>query len=393
MTTKELFQAFQNLYGKAAEHIYFCPGRVNLIGEHIDYNGGPVMPCAVNYGTYVLIARNTDQVMRFRSYNFYEQDDLPVNGAFLKRGSAWYNYPQGVVCYLVKQGVDLKEGLDLFYFGNLPIGAGLSSSASIEMVTAFAFNDLFNGAVSRLDLVKLTKAVENSYIGVNSGIMDQFAVTFAEQDKALILDCDSLEYEAVDICLDDHVLAIINTNKPRNLAGSKYNERVRECREALQCLQKELAITELCQIGSEELHANQYLIADETIWKRARHVVEENDRVKLAASALRQGDLKAFGQLMNDSHQSLKELYEVSGKELDTIAEYSRYYRGVAGARMTGAGFGGCAIAIVKHDDFNDYRADLIDFYTQTIGYAPHVYRSAIVSGVGRLSIETLSDA
>lgn len=391
MTIKELPRAFQNLYGKDAEHIYFCPGRINLIGEHIDYNGGLVMPCAINYGTYLLIAKNADNVLRFRSFNFYEKAEIAIHDSLLKQGKAWYNYPQGVVSYLVDHGLQLTGGLDLFYFGNLPIGAGLSSSASIEMVTAFAFNDLFNGSVSCLDMVKLAKAVENAYIGVNSGIMDQFAVTFGEKDKALILNCNSLEYETADIYLNDYTLAIINTNKPRTLAESKYNERVEECQRALHCLQKKLDITELCQIDLAELQRHRYLIADETTWKRARHVIEENVRVKLAASVLKQGDLKTFGQLMTESHISLKELYEVSGKELDTIAEYSRYYSGVAGARMTGAGFGGCAIAIVKNDSFNDYKTDLIDFYTQTIGYAPDVYQSEIVNGVGRLSIKTLS--
>jgi len=390
MTNQELAHAFKNIYGKEATNIYFCPGRINLIGEHIDYNGGLVMPCAINYGTYLLVSPNTENRIRFRSLNFKETTDNGIGDNFEKEGGTWFNYPRGVIRFLAEKGMDITGGFDLLYYGNLPIGAGLSSSASIEVVTAYAFNELFIGGFSRLDLVKLTKAVENSYIGVSSGIMDQFAVTFGAKDMALILDCNSLAYETVNVPLNDHVLAIINTNKPRTLAGSKYNERVQECQEALQCLRKELSITELCQIDAETLHQHRHLITNETVWRRARHVVEENDRVKRAAVVLKQGDLKAFGQLMNESHISLKELYEVSGKELDTIAEYSRHYSGVAGARMTGAGFGGCAIAIIQSDNFEDYKNDLVGFYTETIGYAPEVYRSEINSGVAGISLETI---
>lgn len=275
------------------------------------------------------------------------------------------------------------KGLDLLYYGDIPISSGLSSSASIEVVTAYMLNDLFSCGYSKLELVQLGKEVENKFIGVSCGIMDQFAVAFGEKDKALMLNCDTLEYQAVETNLGDYLLAIINTNKPRKLAESKYNERVKECRAALKALQQELDIQHLCDIDSDMLRKYQHLITSEIISKRAKHVVEENDRVKLAAGALASGDLASFGQLMYASHLSLQNLYQVSGKELDTIVAYSRTNPDVAGARMTGAGFGGCAIALVKENAFNRFSEEVAAYYTDKIGYAPSVYSSLIGDGVG----------
>jgi galactokinase len=273
----------------------------------------------------------------------------------------------------------------MLYYGDIPISSGLSSSASIEVVTAFMLNDLFNSEYTKLQLVQLGKQVENVFIGVNCGIMDQFAVAFGEKDKALMLNCDTLEYQAVNTNLGDYVLAIINTNKPRKLAESKYNERVQECQTALKALQQELDIQHLCDIDSNTFMQYQHLIKDSIVLKRAKHVIEENDRVKLAAKALAVGDLSAFGQLMYASHDSLKNLYEVTGKELDAIVEYSQTNPNVAGARMTGAGFGGCAIALVKENAFDTYSKEVAEYYTKKIGYAPSVYSSLIGDGVGLL--------
>jgi galactokinase len=271
----------------------------------------------------------------------------------------------------------------MLYYGDIPIGSGLSSSASIEIVTAFALNELFNCGYTKLELVKLSKWVENSFIGLNSGIMDQFAVAFGEKDKALMLNCDTLEYKAVNTNLGDNVLAIINTNKPRRLAESKYNERVHECAAALKALQQELDINYLCDIDTATYNAHEHLITDKTVNNRARHVVEENDRVKLAADALSKNDLTEFGRLMYASHDSLRDLYEVSGIELDTIVDYCRTDASVTGARMTGAGFGGCAIALVKASEFNNFSQAVTAYYTENIGYAPSVYESLIGDGVG----------
>jgi len=364
--------------------MFFSPGRVNLIGEHIDYNGGLVMPCAIEFGTYLLVAQNDENVLRFRSLNFEDSLDVKVQDDYTKTGEKWFNYPLGIIEYFLKDGHPVA-GLDLLFYGDIPISSGLSSSASIEVVTAFALNGIFNAGYDKLSLVKLSKDVENNFIGVNCGIMDQFAVAFGEKNKALMLNCDTLAYEAVDSNLGDYVLAIINTNKPRKLAESKYNERVEECQAALADLKVELDINNLCDIGPETFEQHRYLIKDELIYKRAKHVIEENARVKMAAKVLSENNLAEFGQLMYASHASLRDLYEVSGKELDTVVEYSKINPNVAGSRMTGAGFGGCAIALVKQSAFDDFSKGVIDYYTARIGYAPSVYKSLIGNGVGEL--------
>jgi len=238
---EELHAAFQKNYNKPANNAFFSPGRVNLIGEHIDYNGGLVMPCAITFGTYLLISPNNDNVFRFKSLNFEDEYTIPLKKSYEKEGTGWYNYPIGVIHHFLKDGHQLG-GLDMLYYGNIPIGSGLSSSASIEVVSAFALNYLFDCGYTKLDMVKLSKSVENNFIGLASGIMDQFAVTFGEENKALMLNCETLDYKAVDSNLGEYVLAIINTNKPRRLAESKYNERVQECTTALASLQQELDI-------------------------------------------------------------------------------------------------------------------------------------------------------
>ena len=383
MELQQLEQKFREIFDTDADHVYFSPGRVNLIGEHIDYNGGLVMPCAVTFGTYLLIKLNDDNVFRFRSLNFEDKTNIEID-SYTKDEEYWYNYPIGVINELLKGGCKL-QCCDMLYYGNLPIGAGLSSSASIEIVTAYSLNELFKCDLDKLDLVKIGKSVENNFIGVSSGIMDQFAVTFGEKNKALKLDCDTLDYEAVNCDLCDHVLAIINTNKPRRLAESKYNERVQECQFALAALQSVLEINNLCDIDSAAFKFHEDLIDNETVRKRAKHVVEENERVKHAAQELSAGNLEAFGQLMYASHDSLRNLYEVSGVELDTIVDYCFTDYNVTGARMTGAGFGGCAIALVKKDAFEDFGHNLTTYYKEKIGYEPSVYSSEIGNGVSRL--------
>jgi galactokinase len=375
-------QKFNEIYHKEAQHAYFSPGRVNLIGEHIDYNGGLVMPCAITFGTYLLINPNNDNIFRFRSLNFDENPEITVQSTYIKDGDGWYNFPLGVIEHFTKEGHKIT-GLDMLFLGDIPIGAGLSSSASIEVVMAYALNDLFNAGYSKLDLVKIAKSVENNFIGMNCGIMDQFAVAFGEKDKAIVLNCDTLEYDIVPSNLGNYVLAIINTNKSRKLVESKYNERVEECQTALKALNKELNIHYLCDIDTATFNQHKNLIVDEVVRKRAQHVVEENDRVKLAADALAANNLAEFGKLMYASHDSLRDLYEVSGKELDAVVEYAKTNPHVAGARMTGAGFGGCAIALVKEDKFDNFSKELATYYTDKIGYAPSIYQSLIGAGVG----------
>lgn len=380
----DLKQKFKELFGQPATAAFFAPGRVNLIGEHIDYNGGLVLPCAITFGTDLLIAPNKEGIFRFRSLDFEDQLDIAVQDAYTRKGKEWFNYALGVMQQFLGHKKSIK-GLDMLFQGNIPVASGLSSSASIEIVTAFALNETYQSGFSKLELVQLSKKVENDFIGVNSGIMDQFAVAFGEKEKAIELNCDTLDYKIVDCQLQDYVLAIINTNKPRKLSESKYNERVEQCQTALKDLNKELHIDYLCAIDTATFNQYEHLITDETVKKRARHVIEENDRVKEATHVLADGDLNRFGELLYASHASLKELYEVTGKELDTIVDFCQTQETVAGARMTGAGFGGCAIALVKKVAFDDFAKNLIQYYTSIIGYQPEVYHSLIGDGVKKV--------
>lgn len=376
----ELITKFLEKYGHEPTANYFTPGRVNLIGEHIDYNGGLVMPCAVTLGTWLSIAPNNDQVIRFKSLNFPEEREFPLQRSYVKTGPEWYNYPLGVFHEMLKEH-ELNTGLDLLFFGNIPIGSGLSSSASIEVAMAFALNHHFNLGYEKIEIPLLAQKVENEFIGVNCGIMDQFAVAFGETDKAMVLNCDTIKHKIVDCNLGNYSLAIINTNKPRKLAESKYNERVAECQTALKQLNTEIKLHNLCELTAEKFALHSHLITDPTVLKRAAHVVKENDRVGLAAKALNEGNLTEFGRLMYASHQSLKDLYEVTGAELDAVVEFCSDYEHVIGARMTGAGFGGCAIALLEKGKEQDFTEKLTDFYTARIGYPATVYISEIGQG------------
>ena len=280
----------------------------------------------------------------------------------------------------IKDGKEIN-GVDFLFYGNIPIGSGLSSSASIEIATAYALNTYFNLGYDQLELVKIAKRVENDFIGLNSGIMDQFAVAFGEKNKAIVLDCETLKYKMVDVDLGNYVLAIINTNKPRELADSKYNERVAECQTALKLLNQEITLHYICELTAEKFALHSHLITDETILNRATHVVKENDRVHLAAKALNGGNLEEFGRLMYASHESLRTLYEVSGKELDTVVDFCTDYEHVIGARMTGAGFGGCAIALLEKGFEEDFAKHLTDYYVDKIGYPAAIYISEIGNG------------
>lgn len=380
----ELTNKFFEKYEQQPTAHYFTPGRVNLIGEHIDYNGGLVMPCAVTLGTWLIIAPNNDNVIRFKSLNFEETAEIELQPSYTKTGSEWFNYPLGVFNEISKKHT-IPTGLDLLFFGNIPIGSGLSSSASIEVVMAYALNDYFNLGYEKIEIPLLAQKVENEFIGVNCGIMDQFAVAFGETDKAIVLSCDTLKYKIVDCNLGDYSLAIINTNKPRKLAESKYNERVSECQTALKQLNQEIKLNNLCELNAEKFALHSHLITDETVLKRATHVIKENDRVNLAAKALNDGNLQEFGRLMYASHQSLKDLYEVTGAELDAVVDFCADYEYVIGARMTGAGFGGCAIALLKKGQEEDFAKQLTDFYVARIGYPTAIYISEIGNGASAI--------
>lgn len=384
--TKELAKEFRSRFHKEPEHIFFCPGRVNLIGEHIDYNGGKVMPCAISLGTWLAIGKNIDKTIRFQCLDFPETAELHLQSSYSKTGKEWFNYPLGVISWLADQGYSLS-GLDMLFAGNLPIGSGLSSSASIEVLTGFALSEMFNLGISKKDIALLAKEVENKFIGVNCGIMDQFAVAMGRKNRAILLDCDTLVYEYPPFETKDYVLAIINSNKPRALAESKYNERFAECGAALKLLKQEIDARHLCDISLASFERHRHLINDPVLEKRAQHVISENARVKDAVIALQTGDLAIFGKLMYASHQSLKELYEVSGTELDTIVDFCKTYDGCIGARMTGAGFGGCAIALVKRKSFEDFAEKLSAYYENKIGYAPETFASEIGEGVREIKL------
>jgi len=381
MNVNAMIKEFSARFGGSPEHIFFCPGRVNLIGEHIDYNGGKVMPCAISLGTYMAVSKNKDRLLRFQSLDFSEKAELRLQESYTKTGKGWFNYPLGVINEILHDGNTIS-GLDMLFYGNLPVGAGLSSSASIEVITIFALKKMFGLNISEKEMALMGKKTENEFIGVNSGIMDQFAVVMGKKDKAILLNCDTLEYEYLPFETGDYILVIINSNKQRTLADSKYNERFAECGKALKALKKELDVTHLCDIDLTSFEKHRHLINDPVLEKRALHVISENFRVGEAKDALKANDLITFGKLMYASHQSLKDWYEVSGKELDTIVEFCKSYKDCIGARMTGAGFGGCAIALVKKDKLEDFTMKIVEYYNERIGYKPDVFASEIGDGV-----------
>lgn len=378
---------FKQIFDEASEGIYFSPGRINLIGEHTDYNGGHVFPAAITIGTYGAARKRQDNQLRFYSENFPQLGIIQSNLDELvyKKEDDWANYPKGVLKYLKEKYPQLTFGMDILFCGDIPNGAGLSSSASIELLMGVIVGDLFQIAIKRLELVKIGQQVENNFIGVNSGIMDQFAIGMGKKNQAILLDTNTLEYNYVPADFSDHQVIIMNTNKRRELADSKYNERRTECEKALQALQKSLPIHSLGELTEEQLKENQNLIPNDILLKRARHAVSENERTLQAEKALKENDLVTFGQLLNASHASLRKDYEVTGPELDTLVAAAQSQPGVLGARMTGAGFGGCAIALVNRDQTETFIENVDDTYKEQIGYAADFYPAAIDDGTRKL--------
>ncbi|MGN4425942.1 galactokinase [Bacillus cereus group sp. MYBK30-1] len=380
---RELALKFAMVFGSQETTQYFSPGRINLIGEHTDYNGGYVFPASITYGTYGIARRREDDRVLVYSTNFEELGviSFTLNELDYDKNANWGNYVKGVILTLKEAGHEINCGFELLVKGTIPNGAGLSSSASLELLVGVVLENLFSLEITRLELVKMGKKVENEFIGVNSGIMDQFAIGFGEKEKAILLDTNTLEYEMVPVVLDDYAIVIMNTNKRRELADSKYNERRAECEEALARLQTKLEIHALGELSETEFDANQNLIGDEILIKRAKHAVYENERTKKAKAALIAGDLEEFGKLLNASHTSLRNDYEVTGLELDTLVATAQKQEGVLGARMTGAGFGGCAIALVKESEIHTFKNNVYDEYLKIVGYAPVFYVAHIGSG------------
>ena len=384
---EKLYDKFKELFGYEAESKFFAPGRVNLIGEHTDYNGGHVFPCAIHKGTYALVKKRDDKKFRMYSENFENLGiiEFLLDNLVNEKKHKWVNYPKGVVKMFIEAGYKIDSGFDVLFYGNIPNGSGLSSSASIEIVTSIILKDLYNLDIDMVEMVKLSQKAENQFIGVNSGIMDQFAVGMGKKDNAILLDCNTLKYSYAPVILKDEVLVIGNTNKKRGLADSKYNERRAECEEALKDLQKELDIQSLGELSVEEFNKSEKLIKNEINRKRAKHAIYENQRTIKAQKELMEGNLEEFGRLMNESHVSLRDDYEVTGIELDTMVEIAWNQEGVIGSRMTGAGFGGCTISIVKKDAVDKFIANVGKEYKERVGLNADFYVVNISDGAKKL--------
>lgn len=375
---------FEELFGNEGDiKVYFAPGRVNLIGEHTDYNGGHVFPCALTMGTYAVARKRDDNKLRFYSMNFEKLGILEstIDELEYNQEEDWINYPKSMIWALKSEGYKIDTGFDIVYYGTIPNGAGLSSSASIEVLTGFVLKDLFNLDVDMVKMALLGQKAENQYVGVNCGIMDQFIIANGKKDCAVFLDTATLEYEYAPVKLENEKIVIMNTNKKRGLGDSKYNERRAECEKALEELQEKLDIKTLGELTEEEFEENKYLIKDENRQKRAKHAVYENQRTMKAVKALEDNKIDLLGELMIASHNSLRDDYEVTGKELDTLVEKSLKQDGVVGARMTGAGFGGCAVSIVKKDKVEDFINNVGKAYKEKIGYEADFYAVEIGDG------------
>ena len=384
MELNELKKAFLEAYNHEAEKVYFSPGRVNLIGEHTDYNGGHVFPCALSFGTNLLLAANNQKALRFKSLNMPEIICLPLDQLLTPLpDNSWVNYPLGCIAQYIKRGFKLEQGYDILIWGNVPAGAGLSSSAAIEVVTACAFNDIFNAGYDRTELAKIGQLSEHEFAGVNCGIMDQFASAQGKKDHAIYLDCATLDFELVPVKLEGVKVVISNTHSPHKLDSGAYNARVAECKlavEQLRTVRPNLqALAELSEAEFEEIKS---AITDKVALMRATHVVGECQRTIDAVAALKAGDLTKFGQLMNASHVSLRDNYEVTGLHLDTLAEEAWKIDGVIGSRMTGGGFGGCTVSLVRDEAIPTFIEKVGAAYLEKTGIKADFYIAEIGDGV-----------
>lgn len=389
MMKEKLYDKFKELFGDAdGAHFYFSPGRVNLIGEHTDYNGGHVFPCALTLGTYGVARKRADRLMHFYSLNL---DQIGVVEASLddltnKAVYDWANYPLGVVWTFAEKGYSLDTGFDMVIWGDIPGGAGLSSSASLEVLTGIMLTDLFGFTkLSLTDLALFGQYSENNFNGCNCGIMDQFTVAMGKKDNAIFLDTSTLNYEYAPVLLDDAKIIITNSKVKHSLVSSAYNDRRQESTDALEDLQKGLSIASLGDLTVEEFERHADLIRDDVRTRRARHAVSENQRTIEAVAALQNGNIEKFGKLMNQSHISLRDDYEVSCKEIDLLVSLAWDIPGVIGSRITGGGFGGCTVSIVKNDAVETFIETIGNTYKETFGHEAEFYTVDIGAGAGRL--------
>ncbi|SCX91939.1 galactokinase [Paenibacillus polysaccharolyticus] len=389
MNVTDLQQKFIERYGESGADIrvFHAPGRVNLIGEHIDYNGGYVLPAALEFGTTLLIRERTDNALQLASTNMAYEGTLDRASIGQEKTGEWTDYPVGVMVQLQGKGVQVTRGYDFLYHGEIPNGAGLSSSASLEVLTGYAIQSMEGVLdIDTVELALLSQKSENEFVGVNCGIMDQFAVANGAKDHTILLMCDTLEYEKVPFRTGAYKLIIGNTNKRRGLVDSAYNERRSQCEQALAILKEQLpALNYLAQLKPEQFDTLQDQLKDEKVRQRAQHVVEENARVLASVEALQNNDLQTFGQLMNASHESLRDLYEVSCNELDVMVEEAQRIPGTLGARMTGAGFGGCTVSLVHENDVERFVSEVGAAYEARTGLKGDFYVCGVGEGVNEL--------
>ena len=386
MKLEELKSAYEAAYQKPATDIFFSPGRVNLIGEHTDYNGGFVFPCALSFGTYLLLAPNTEKKINFRSLNVEAVYSLELTQLTEPLpDKAWANYPLGVLAQFIKRGVAIEQGYDILFWGNVPAGAGLSSSAAMEVVTAFAFNELLGTGYDRTELAKIGQKAEHEFAGVMCGIMDQFASAQGKQDHAIYLNCDTLAFDLVPVKLEGIKVVVSNTHSPHHLDSGAYNDRVRQCQLAVQQISAVRPIKNLAELSQADFEQVEHAITDAVAHRRARHVVGEVQRTKDAVEALQQGNIELFGKLMTQSHISLRDDYEVTGLQLDSLAEAAWKVEGVLGSRMTGGGFGGCTVSLVRDEAIPTFIEQVGAEYTEKTGLKADFYIAEIGDGAHRV--------
>ena len=386
MMKERLIQQFQELFkGEGEIRSYFAPGRVNLIGEHTDYNGGHVFPCALTLGTYGIVRNREDRKLRFYSANFEKLGviETSLDELVPDPKANWTNYPKGVMWAFEKRGYKLTHGLDILIYGNIPNGSGLSSSASLEVLTGVILKDTFGFDVSMVDIALIGQDSENNFNGCNCGIMDQFASAMGKKDHAIFLDTNTLHYEYAPVILKDAKIVITNSKVKHSLVDSAYNDRRTECETALKELQTVIDIKSLGELTEEEYEAHKDAIKDAVRQKRAKHAVYENQRAVRAVEALKNQDVELFGRLMNASHESLRYDYEVSCEEIDILVDLAQAMPGVIGSRITGGGFGGCTVSIVKNDAVDQFISEIGKTYQEKVGHEAEFYVVDIGDGAG----------
>ena len=384
----QVVNLFYELFGEYGElHTYLAPGRVNLIGEHTDYNGGFVFPCALSIGTYAVARKRFDKKIRMYSNNFPNKGiiEFEVDQLKFEKTHDWANYPKGVIYAFGQHDIPINQGFDVVYLGDIPNNAGLSSSASIELVTSVMLNDLFQLNLKMLKMIELSQWAENKFVGVNCGIMDQFSIGMGKKNHAILLNCQTLDFTYSPLNLENVALVIANTNKSRGLADSKYNERRQQCEKSLKALNQVFPAQSLGNISINDFEQFKHVIKDDISRKRAKHAVYENERTKIAVELLNKGDIHGLGKLMNESHTSLRDDYEVSIKELDVLVE-AAWHEGAIGARMTGAGFGGCTVNLITKSSIDSFQKNVGKIYNEKTGRNASFYVVEVGEGARKIT-------